>query len=87
MDAVTQLAQLSDAELLALTPAEPEAFAVFYRRHSRAVLVFVSRRAASADVGDLVAEAFATALVHCRRYDPGREDPSRQGQCLVAERA
>jgi RNA polymerase sigma-70 factor (ECF subfamily) len=40
MDAVTQLAQLSDAELLALTPAEPE--------------------------------AFATALVHCRRYDPAR---------------
>jgi RNA polymerase sigma factor (sigma-70 family) len=69
---VTEFELLSDAELLARTPADVEAFAVFYRRHSRAVLGFVRRRAAPSDVGDLVAEVFATALVHCRRYDPGR---------------
>ncbi len=69
---MTELEHLSDAELLALTPGDPEAFAVFYRRHSRAVLAFVARRAAPPDVGDVVAEVFATALVHCRRYDPAR---------------
>ncbi|MBV9607053.1 MAG: RNA polymerase sigma factor [Solirubrobacterales bacterium] len=69
---MTELEHLSDAELLARTPGEPDAFATFYRRHSRAVLAFVARRAAAPDVGDLVAEVFATALVHCRRYDPAR---------------
>jgi RNA polymerase sigma factor (sigma-70 family) len=69
---VTEFGLLTDAELLALTPGEPEAFAIFYRRHSRAVLAYVRRRAVPSDVGDLVAEVFATALVHCRRYDPAR---------------
>jgi RNA polymerase sigma-70 factor, ECF subfamily len=69
---VTELELLSDAELLARTPSDADAFAVFYRRHSRPVLAFVARRAAPSDVGDLVAEVFATALVHCRRYDQGR---------------
>ena len=67
-----ELELLSDSELLARTPGDADAFAVFYRRHSRAVLAFVARRAAPPDVGDLVAEVFATALVHCRRYDPAR---------------
>lgn len=62
----------SDAELLSLTPSDPEAFAVFYRRHAREVIGFVARRALASDVGDVVAEVFATALVHCRRYDPAR---------------
>jgi RNA polymerase sigma factor (sigma-70 family) len=62
----------SDAELLAETPRDPDAFAVFYRRHVRMVVAFVARRAEPGDVGDLVAEVFATALVHRRRYDPTR---------------
>ncbi len=62
----------SDGELLSLTPSDPDAFAVFYRRHARGVLAFVARRAQPSDVGDLVAEVFATALVHCRRYDSAR---------------
>lgn len=62
----------SDAELLAATPADPDAFAAFYRRHAHAVLAFVSQRAPRDDVGDLVAEVFATALVYRRRYDPSR---------------
>jgi RNA polymerase sigma-70 factor (ECF subfamily) len=36
------------------------------------VLGFVARRAQPSDLGDLVAEVFATALVHRRRYDPSR---------------
>lgn len=62
----------SDAELLAATPRDPDAFAVFYRRHVRMVLALVARRADPGDVGDLVAEVFATALVDRRRYDPAR---------------
>jgi RNA polymerase sigma-70 factor (ECF subfamily) len=62
----------TDAELLAATPAEPDAFAAFYRRHVRSVLALVARRAAPSDVGDLVAEVFATALVCRGRYDPRR---------------
>jgi RNA polymerase sigma factor (sigma-70 family) len=69
---VKSLDRYSDAELLAATPEDPDAFAVFYRRHAEMVLGFVTRRAAPADVGDLVAEVFATALVHRRRYDPAR---------------
>jgi RNA polymerase sigma-70 factor (ECF subfamily) len=63
---------LSDAELLAATPGDPDAFAMFYRRHVRAVLAFVACHAEAEDVGDLVAEVFATALVHRRRFDPAR---------------
>ncbi len=62
----------SDAELLAATPEDPDAFAAFYRRHVRTVYALVARRARPADVGDLVAEVFAAALVHRRRYDPAR---------------
>lgn len=69
---MTDLDSRSDAELLALTSSAPDAFAVFYRRHVRAVVGLVARRVPSSDVGDLVAEVFATALVHCRRYDPAR---------------
>lgn len=61
-----------DAELLAATPGDPDAFATFYRRHVEIVLGIIARRARPADVGDLVAEVFATALVHRRRYDPQR---------------
>jgi RNA polymerase sigma-70 factor (ECF subfamily) len=60
----------TDADLLAATPGDPDAFATFYRRHVSAVLAYVGRHAAAADVGDLVSEVFATALVHRRRFDP-----------------
>jgi RNA polymerase sigma-70 factor (ECF subfamily) len=65
-------ADRTDAELLAATPADPEAFTEFYRRHVRGVWAFVAREASKDDVGDLVAEVFATALVHRRRFDPAR---------------
>jgi RNA polymerase sigma-70 factor (ECF subfamily) len=62
----------TDAELLAATPSDPEAFATFYRRHVQAVIAYVARRAPAADVGDLASEVFANALVHRRRFDPTR---------------
>ncbi len=66
----------SDAELLAATPGDPDAFAAFYRRHVRGVLAFAARHAEPDEIGDLVAEVFATALVHRRRFDPGRGSAS-----------
>jgi RNA polymerase sigma-70 factor (ECF subfamily) len=65
-------ADRTDAELLAATPADPEAFTEFYRRHVRGVWACVAGEASKNDVGDLVAEVFATALVHRRRFDPAR---------------
>ena len=65
---------LSDDRLLALTPAEPSAFAVFYRRHERPILAFLRHRTGDAELAaDLAAETFAAALVGARRFRPGRE--------------
>lgn len=62
----------SDAQLLAATPGDPDAFAAFYRRHVSAVVKYVAAHARPGDVADVVAEVFATALVHRRRFDPVR---------------
>ncbi len=63
----------SDEELLATTRHEPEAFAAFYRRYERAMLVYFLRRTASAEVAaDLTAEVFAAALASSRRFRPGK---------------
>jgi RNA polymerase sigma factor (sigma-70 family) len=61
----------SDAELLG-APADPEAFAAFYRRHVRAVIALACRNLPTTEAGDVVAEVFATALVYRRRFDPAR---------------
>ena len=53
----------SDDDLLAATRAEPEAFAVFYRRHVQALLAYFARRTRDAELAaDLTAETFAAAL-------------------------
>ena len=61
-----------DRELLAASGSDPEAFAAFYQRHVRATLAYVTRQAGAGEAGDLVAEVFAAALVHRRRFDPSR---------------
>jgi RNA polymerase sigma factor (sigma-70 family) len=67
MDAV------GDDELLAATPARPEAFAAFYRRHERLVLGYFMRRTRNAELAaDLTAETFAAALDTVRRFDAAR---------------
>ncbi len=67
----------TDGELLVATAGDPEAFAVFYRRHVRGVLAFFRRRVSSADVAlDLTAETFAAALEGSRRYEL-RLEPAR----------
>lgn len=58
---------LSDSELLCATRAEPEAFGEFYRRHERAILLYLLRRTGRAELAaDLTAEVFAAALGSCR---------------------
>jgi RNA polymerase sigma factor (sigma-70 family) len=67
----------TDGELLVATPRDPDAFAIFYRRHARGVLSFFRRRVRSAEVAfDLTAETFAAALEAAPRYEP-RPDPAR----------
>lgn len=67
----------TDGELLVATAGDPDAFAVFYRRHVRGVLAFFRRHVTSAEVAlDLTAETFAAALEGSRRYQP-RPEPAR----------
>jgi RNA polymerase sigma-70 factor (ECF subfamily) len=67
----------TDGELLAATVTDPEAFAVFYRRHVRGVLSFFRRRLPGAELAfALTAETFAAALEAAPRYPP-RPEPAR----------
>jgi RNA polymerase sigma-70 factor (ECF subfamily) len=67
----------TDGQLLVATSTDPEAFAIFYRRHVRGVLSFFRRRVGSAEVAlDLTAETFAAALEASPRYVP-RPEPAR----------
>jgi RNA polymerase sigma factor (sigma-70 family) len=61
----------SDAELLAARH-DPQAFAVFYQRHVKRVLALCAHKVPADDVGDLVSDVFATALVYRRRFEPSR---------------
>jgi RNA polymerase sigma factor (sigma-70 family) len=61
----------SDDDLLAATRSEPEAFAVFYRRHVHGVLAYFGRRTRDSDLSaDLTAETFAAALDGAHRHRP-----------------
>lgn len=63
----------SDQELLAATGFEPEAYAVFYRRHVRAVLGWTLSRTRRPELAaDLTAEVFALALERREHFDPER---------------
>jgi RNA polymerase sigma-70 factor (ECF subfamily) len=67
----------TDGQLLVATASDPEAFAVFYRRHVRDVLAFFRRRVDSAETAfELTAETFAAALEASPRYRP-RPEPAR----------
>ena len=67
----------TDGELLIATASDPEAFALFYRRHVRGVLSFFRRRVGTPELAfDLTAETFAAALEASPRYEP-RPEPAR----------
>ena len=64
--------ELSDEELLRLTPKRPAAFDVFYVRHERLVVAYFRRRTPSAELAvDLTAETFVAALASAKRFRPG----------------
>ena len=66
----------ADADLIAATPRDREAFAEFYRRHERAILRFFLHWSRSPELAaDLMAETFAAAFEAVSRYDPDRGDP------------
>jgi RNA polymerase sigma factor (sigma-70 family) len=65
-----------DAAILAALEADPDAFAVFYRRHVAGLLGYFMRRTHDAELAaDLCAETFAAALDGAHRFDPTRGPP------------
>ena len=63
----------SDDDLLTATPRDPAAFGELYRRHSRTLTGYFVRRTGRPEMAaDLVAETFAAALQHARRFDPAK---------------
>lgn len=69
---VGRLGDLSDDDLLAHTPVDPEAFGVFYERHVRLIVGFLMRATGDTERAlDLTAEVFAAALVGARRFKGG----------------
>jgi RNA polymerase sigma-70 factor, ECF subfamily len=61
--------RLTDEDLL--TSGDPEAFGVFYARHSPGVEAYFARRVGKDHAADLAAETFASALVARRRFVRG----------------
>jgi RNA polymerase sigma factor (sigma-70 family) len=71
-----RLRSRSDAELIAATPEDPDAFAEFYRRHERAVLGFFLHWSRSSELSaDLMAETFVAVFESLPRYEPDRGEP------------
>jgi RNA polymerase sigma factor (sigma-70 family) len=68
---MSALDDLADEELLRLARHDPEAFAVFYRRHVGSIVGFFVRRTACQETtADLTAETFAQAYLSRYRYRP-----------------
>lgn len=68
------LERAEDAELLARSGADAEAFAVFYRRHERLIAGWLIRRTRDAELtADLTAEVFAAAYLAAPRFRAGPE--------------
>lgn len=73
-----------DADLLAATSDEPEAFGVFYRRHADAVLTFLLARTRRPELAaDLAMESFARALERSEQFD-ARRGPARAWLFAIA---
>lgn len=64
----------TDADLLAASAADPDAFADFYRRHAERILRYFAARTSNAEAAaDLMAETFASAFMSSARYRQGGE--------------
>lgn len=70
---MNRLHRLSDAELLARTTRDPQAFTCFYRRHERLVLRYLISRSRDPELAaDLAAETFACVFEVAESFDRGR---------------
>jgi RNA polymerase sigma factor (sigma-70 family) len=65
---------VTDAQAIAASLADPEAFAVLFDRHFDAVHAYAQRRVGADLADDVAAETFTRAFDRRRRYDRGRED-------------
>lgn len=63
----------SDAEVIARSLGDPEAFGVIFDRHYDTIHRYVARRSGPDSASDLAADVFTRAFVIRHRYDPGRE--------------
>ena len=69
---------VTDAELLAATRHDPDAFALFYDRYEASIVGYFVRRTKDVELAaDLTAEVFAAALTAADRYRP--ETPTAAG--------
>jgi RNA polymerase sigma factor (sigma-70 family) len=64
----------SDAEAIAASRADPEAFVEIFDRHFHAIHGYLRRRVGSALADDLAASTFTEAFSARRRYDRSRPD-------------
>jgi RNA polymerase sigma factor (sigma-70 family) len=64
----------SDAELLAASRGEPDAFLVVFERHVGRITGYVGRRVGREQAEDLVSEVFLRAFAHRDRYDGGKAE-------------
>ena len=65
---------MTDAQAIAASLADPEAFAVLFDRHFDAVHGYARRRVGPDLADEVAAETFTRAFDHRRRYDRSRED-------------
>lgn len=76
----------SQRSSLRRSASDPAAFDDVYRRHSRAVVVFLTRRTYDAEVAlDLTAETFAQALKGCHRFRGETADDERAWLIAIAK--
>jgi RNA polymerase sigma factor (sigma-70 family) len=63
-----------DGEVIARSRAEPELFALLFRRHATGIGRYAARRLGPGPAEDIVAETFLVAFRQRDRYDPARCD-------------
>lgn len=64
--------ELSDADVIADSWANPELFAAIFDRHFSAIHRYLARRLSPADADELAGEVFRIAFEKRRGYDPSR---------------
>ncbi len=70
----TASGQQDDAEIVAASLIEPEAFSLLFERHSSTVFKFLARQFDPEAARDLLAETFSTAFQIRNRYDTSFPD-------------